>query len=338
MNEIEVFYPTGRKISEWVRSYEAGMVPDLWPYGLQRLGSGPGMTIKSTEAKPLNPISTAKSLVRKRTPSGGTKTALAWDEDLAIRLIVERPTERKFAGVIWATDRFLRRDESLKDVLLRQLLRKFEGLWTLSRAQIDSTGDWLGRYAPPIEFLKFGIDESFFTPSPYPDRPLILSLGRDRDRDPGTLLAAFEEVKRIRPDVDIAVQTTTTQPVPPGIRIIPMVSHHELRALYRRSSVVAVATRPNVHVSGMTVALESMASGRPIVISKTPGMEDYVEDGVTGRLVSPLQPASLASAVLELLDDPYAAAAMGTRGRKAVEAGHTSTQMTERLLRIIQPT
>lgn len=70
---------------------------------------------------------------------------------------------------------------------------------------------------------------------------------------------------------------------------------------------------------GLTV-VEAMAAGRPVVATAAGGPLDTVVDGVTGRLVSPGDPACLAGAVLEIIDHPDAAARMGEAGRqRAVE-------------------
>ena len=101
----------------------------------------------------------------------------------------------------------------------------------------------------------------------------------------------------------------------------------EMRQVYRRSTVVAVALAPNKVGSGLTVVLEAMASGRPVVVSANPGMSGYVEHGVTGLLVPPNDPAAMANAIGKLLADPLGAHAMGQAGRAAVEARFTSRHM-----------
>lgn len=52
------------------------------------------------------------------------------------------------------------------------------------------------------------------------------------------------------------------------------------------------------------VALESMASGTPLVATAVGGLPDIIEDGRSGRLVPPRDPGGLASAIVELLADP----------------------------------
>ncbi|HWN54063.1 MAG TPA: glycosyltransferase, partial [Methylomirabilota bacterium] len=49
-------------------------------------------------------------------------------------------------------------------------------------------------------------------------------------------------------------------------------------------------------------------------------MPEVIEDGVTGVLVPPRDPAALADALEALLGDPARARAMGAAGRRAVAA------------------
>jgi glycosyltransferase involved in cell wall biosynthesis len=50
-----------------------------------------------------------------------------------------------------------------------------------------------------------------------------------------------------------------------------------------------------------TVLAEAMAVGTPVVATRVGGLAEVVEDGVTGRLVEPGDPAALAAAVREVL-------------------------------------
>lgn len=50
-----------------------------------------------------------------------------------------------------------------------------------------------------------------------------------------------------------------------------------------------------------TVLAEAMAVGTPVVATRVGGLAEVVQDGVTGRLVAPGDPAQLAAAVLEVL-------------------------------------
>ncbi len=81
----------------------------------------------------------------------------------------------------------------------------------------------------------------------------------------------------------------------------------------RRDDIPAVTAALDVAVlpsyreaQGLTI-LEAMAMSRPVVASRVGGIPEMVEDGVTGLLVAPHDPAALASAIARLLTDhPYA--------------------------------
>ena len=249
-------------------------------------------------------------------------TLLTWDESVAVRVTARRRGMSHHSGVIWLTDRPA--DQS--SVAALRVLAGCDGLWTLSAAQVEPLTQLFGRSAPPVSPVVFGVDTAFFSGAPYPDRPLVVSVGGDRDRDPETLFAALEHVHRARPDADIVVQSRTNTSTPDGITVVPHLTHTQLRALYRRMTVMVIATRHNLHVSGMTVSLEARATGRPVVITGTPGMEDYVN--ADDSIVLPVGDAlGLGDAVISLVDDPDRAAAMGRAGRSHVEAKHTESMM-----------
>jgi glycosyltransferase involved in cell wall biosynthesis len=75
------------------------------------------------------------------------------------------------------------------------------------------------------------------------------------------------------------------------------------------------------------VLLEGMAVGRAVVASRVGDIPELVEDGVTGILVEPGEPASLAAAILRLLTHPDEAKALGDQARAALRSrGMTLSQ------------
>lgn len=67
------------------------------------------------------------------------------------------------------------------------------------------------------------------------------------------------------------------------------------------------------------VALEASAASVPIVATDVGGIPEVVEHGVTGYLVPAGDPATLASRLAELLENPSLRASMGIEGRRRVE-------------------
>lgn len=67
------------------------------------------------------------------------------------------------------------------------------------------------------------------------------------------------------------------------------------------------------------ILVEGMAAGLPVVASRVGDIPELLEDRHTGRLVPPEDPGALAEALLELLGDGAAAAALGRAARDAID-------------------
>lgn len=91
----------------------------------------------------------------------------------------------------------------------------------------------------------------------------------------------------------------------------------------------AVSVLPS-HSEGLSnTLLESMTAGLPIVATRVGGNPELVEDGVNGILVSPQAPATLANAILRILDDP----ALAARFSSAARAKATQHFAMEKMIR-----
>lgn len=102
----------------------------------------------------------------------------------------------------------------------------------------------------------------------------------------------------------------------------------ELRKLYARSRFVVVPLLPSDSDNGVTVILEAMAMGKPVICSRTRGQVDVIQDGVTGLYVPVGDAAALRTAMLSLWNDPQRAHEMGRRARAYIEAHHTLEMFT----------
>jgi trehalose synthase len=103
------------------------------------------------------------------------------------------------------------------------------------------------------------------------------------------------------------------------LALLPMADPEEnaaiVNALQRRASVVV--QKSLAEGFGLTVA-EGMWKGRPVVAGRVGGIQDQITDGDTGALVDPRDLSAYGAAVVELLGDPDAAAAMGARAQARV--------------------
>jgi glycosyltransferase involved in cell wall biosynthesis len=93
---------------------------------------------------------------------------------------------------------------------------------------------------------------------------------------------------------------------------VHFVGHQEDVALwYGLADVVAM---PSYSESFGLTALEAMSCGRPVVASRVGGLSEVIEDRISGLLVEPRQPSSLAESLLAVLNSPPFARQLGRGG------------------------
>jgi glycosyltransferase involved in cell wall biosynthesis len=76
-----------------------------------------------------------------------------------------------------------------------------------------------------------------------------------------------------------------------------------------------------------TIMLEAMALGRPVIASGVGGVYSVIQSPQVGLIVPPSDSARLAESMLQLLDDPVRARALGEAGRQLVSREFTAARM-----------
>lgn len=105
-----------------------------------------------------------------------------------------------------------------------------------------------------------------------------------------TLLGFREDVPRILADLDVFVLSSTSE--------------------------------------GLSIAtIEAMASGNPVVVTRSGGPQEIVEDHKTGLLVPPADPAALASGICEILRSPQLAESLGRSARLEAQSRFSRSRM-----------
>jgi glycosyltransferase involved in cell wall biosynthesis len=88
---------------------------------------------------------------------------------------------------------------------------------------------------------------------------------------------------------------------------------------------------------GLTM-LESMACGRPMIVTDSGGMPEVVKDGVNGFVIGKKNYQELAQRCSQLLKDGELRKELGERGRKIVEERFTDERMVKDTLRVYEET
>lgn len=342
-------------VADWTRRHRSGLVPDAVPYGLDRmerhgveLTSAPGGWLTSAVGR------RARGVVRRagggydwlRAASArpSADVVLSWDERAGVPLALRHGGDLAVVtGVIWTTDALPQTAWVRRAV--RAGLARAAAVTVLGSAQGAVLTNDLGVAADRVAEVPFGIDTDFFTPAESDDRPPahddgsehVVAVGNDRDRDWSAALTAFSELRRHRPRSRMTVVSHTIGDAAAGadgVRVVPRLGHDELRTLLRTADAALVLTRPNLHVSGVTAALEAQACGVPVVITGTAGMADYSGDGMV--LVPPGDPVGAAGALVSLVEDPSGGRAAGAAARARVAARFSTEAQAVRLAEVVR--
>jgi glycosyltransferase involved in cell wall biosynthesis len=170
--------------------------------------------------------------------------------------------------------------------------------------------------------------------------PLVGAVGRlvpDKGQD--DLLRAAAEVLRRRPETRFVLIGTGT--AEPALRALASDLGLGSACLFLgfRDDVPAITAALTVAVlasvdcdASPAVLKEALACGVPAVATDIGGATEILRPGETGLVVPPRRPDALARAILELLDDPGRARAMGRRGSADVAARFTPDRLVEETL------
>jgi glycosyltransferase involved in cell wall biosynthesis len=99
---------------------------------------------------------------------------------------------------------------------------------------------------------------------------------------------------------------------------------------------VDVAVMPSLNEALSNALLESMAAGAPVVATRVGGTAEALVDGETGLLVPPDDVASLAGAVISLLEAPALASRLGRAARRSIVERFSVERMAETTERLYE--
>jgi len=83
-----------------------------------------------------------------------------------------------------------------------------------------------------------------------------------------------------------------------------------------------------------TAVLDALALAKPVVATNCGGIPEIVQDGKTGRLVAPADPAALAEGIVDMLTRVEAAKSMGLEGQSLVRKSFTIDAMVEKNIEV----
>jgi glycosyltransferase involved in cell wall biosynthesis len=189
------------------------------------------------------------------------------------------------------------------------------------RARIIRNGVDLERWRPPGDRERAAARRAFGVPS---DAVLVVYVGRlARPKGVDVLLDAWRRLEQ-RPTSGQLLLAGDGQDGAEYRRFAAAHLRHarflgrlpDVQELLRGADVLVL---PSLSEGLSNAVLEAMAMGLPVVATRIAGLDEQVQDGVTGLLVPAGDAAALGAALERLMNDPDRRVALGRAGRGVVE-------------------
>ena len=119
-----------------------------------------------------------------------------------------------------------------------------------------------------------------------------------------------------------------------SVCFVGRISEDELPKYYQLSDLLVLPSTDRSEAFGL-VCLEAMASGRPVVASRLPGVLSVVRHGETGLLVPPSDADSLARSITNLFHNTDLSQKFGVKARQLVEENYADDLIADKLIKVL---
>jgi glycosyltransferase involved in cell wall biosynthesis len=244
------------------------------------------------------------------------------------RLLTRRSGHRSVLVVCWLAED-ARRLPARHRRRWRRRLTSFDRVVVFSANQVAILQTELRLPAGLVEAVPFGVtvaaadDSGPSTPSA-PSGPAgpVVAAGVDQGRDYPTFVEALGNLP-----TPVTIVTNTEQAralhTRGRVSVIGPLPRQAYLATLREAEIMVLPTHELAYPTGQTVLLESLALGKPCVVTRSAALDDYVSDGVDVLLVPAGDAAALREAVEQLQSDAE------LRHRLAVAARRTGLRFSE---------
>lgn len=207
----------------------------------------------------------------------------------------------------------------------RLSLRRADKVIAVTRLEADFLVKVAGADPNKITVIPEGVDLDLFKPKidKSEQEKVILFVGRiAQEKGLMYLIKAIPRVTKVFPSISVLmvgedqgiqenlIKAAENLGVEKIVHFLGPKFGYELARTYRKARVFVL---PSLYETFGLAILEAMASGLPIVTTRTGGIPELVEDGSNGMLVGPRNHEALAEAIIKLLSDPDLSLGMSKR-------------------------
>ena len=238
-----------------------------------------------------------------------------------------------------------RHSDRIGRLLWRFVLRRTTAVVATSLAFAQDAVAFVGDVRCPVIAIHNGLDVEHFMaerdsgaslPEGLRGRDFIVCLANwEHVKGVDVLLRAFATLSRARPGIALALLGHSGSAsdllralarelgIADATWFCESVPHEQVGVFLERARVLCLPSRSE---SFGVALLEAGAYGLPVVASRVGGIPEIVNDGETGLLVPPEDPAALSDALERVLSDPERARRLGDNLRRRVVADFSWTR------------
>lgn len=215
-----------------------------------------------------------------------------------------------------------------------EIARGAAAITVFSANQLDIVSGAAGIPVERITVIPYGIDTDFYTPAGATvgsgaahgaGSPYVAAVGKDDGRDWQTFLEAAALTPEIPYRLATAPRMLEALHVPGNVHFLGEIGHNAYRQLLRDAALVVVPTHDFAYPTGQSVLLETIACGRPAVVTATDAMRDYLSSATAAYALH--NPRDLARVVSALWRDQPALARMTRAARPIAEECFSTRRM-----------
>ena len=224
--------------------------------------------------------------------------------------------------------------------LLSMIMRSTSKIVCFTNAQRNWWNSQLG--SKKAVFIPIGITDYKRIALGNVEKDYIFSGGMS-SRDYATLVAAAEKINArfvIVAGKDAITRKTGLEGLilPSNIEFHCGLSYDQFMCLLNESTLVVLPLKDVNYACGQTVLLQAFAASKPVIVTKIPGIWDYVEDGKTAMFVKPENPDDLMKTISSLLNNEGLRRYLGQNARRVIETKLNAQEMGKNFFNVIENT
>jgi len=171
---------------------------------------------------------------------------------------------------------------TIKNFFVNQFLKVVDNIIFTSKSEHKEISNIFKDFNSKFVYQSFSVDADFWdtTIIKSQNKEGILFIGNNRNRD----FSKAIEIANSCPDIEfkfVTSQINESEQLGKNITLIKgdwnqnILSDLEIKELYKNSRLVFLPVEDTLVASGQSVAMQSMATGTPVIISETSGFWDY---------------------------------------------------------------